>query len=158
DTCLRVDRFLMDNLQFKIKFFKPYEIKVRAPKEYVTKDNRYYLGCYRGDIQWKNSGEKKKHQYCYTNLPVIGYYVMNITSVMECCPYRHEPPDCGIPLFCIDSLVPVNDFILSAEAGSYYANRDLSGYLTLALIRDRYRTRVNLMGGVNEKAKFYGSL
>ncbi len=122
--CHQVDRFLMDHLDMKHRFFRSNKVTVRAERSYIDKSATYFEACdtftpleWRGirngrkwkrrhkNTRWQNFLAKifKKRRaklegrshYYYTELTYTRYLCLNqIVREMDCCIFGSEPSEC----------------------------------------------------------------
>ncbi|HBH07722.1 MAG TPA: hypothetical protein DDX92_14090 [Flavobacteriales bacterium] len=160
DTCVQVDRFLMENIQFKTSLFNRNSVKIRTPREYINLEDRYFIGCgFQNELVWDTKKGRRKQNYYYSRLPRHFNYISNITRVMDCCKNNPEPSECDRPLiFCRTLGEPDRSFILNAEIGSHYQQSTLTPYTGLGISKEGYFSRVSILAGTDIDLSFYGSL
>ncbi len=122
DKCLQVDRFLMNHLQAKRRWYHAYSTKVRVHRTYVDLNTTYYASCYMQKIEWRSTPSKRKwrrrkrnsawqrflnklfkkredklqnSEYLYTDLINRNDCLANITREMDCCMENMESSQCG---------------------------------------------------------------
>lgn len=160
DTCVQVDRFLMENIQFKTRLFNNKWVKIRAPREYVNIEDRYFIGCgFQNELVWETKKSRRKQNYYYSKLPRHFNYIANITRVMDCCKNNPEPSECDRPIiFCRTLGEPDRSFILNAEIGSHYQQSKFTPYAGLGISKEGFFSRVSILAGADIDLSFYGSL
>ncbi|UTW61044.1 OmpA family protein [bacterium SCSIO 12741] len=112
-TCDEIDRFLMRNLQFKKRWFKP-EYQVRAPALYIDENAVYRRSMGGSIIHWK---PVKKGKYFKTTLPGNRYFLSNILKEQKVCQFD----TCGNPnskiVKCRRLRTPARAFGFELEGG-----------------------------------------
>jgi hypothetical protein len=153
DTCKQVDRFLMDNIQFKSSFFNKRTIKIRVPKEYVDINANYYIGCnFKTKLKWQHQIGKKKQNYYYSTLPIYFDYISNIVKDMDCCKNNIEPSDCSLPIIrCRMMRGADKSFALMLDVGSYYQQSQVLAYGALGIYKDGDFSRTAFQMGIDNK-------
>lgn len=160
DTCAQVDRFLMENIQFRVRWFNHQWVTIRAPRVYVNLEDHYFIGCnFENEMIWETRKGKRKQNYFYSKLPLRFTYIENITRLMECCKSNPEPSQCDIPLIYIHEFgKPNSSFLLNLETGSYYQQLTVTPYAGLAISKENIYNRVSISAGTDIDFNFYGSL
>jgi hypothetical protein len=160
DTCVQVDRFLMENIQFRTRLFNNKWVKIRAPREYVNTEDRYFIGCgFQNELVWETKQSRRKQNYYYSRLPRRFNYIANITRVMDCCKNNPEPSECDRPMiYCRTLGEPDRSFILNAEIGSHYQQSTITPYAGLGISKEGLFSRVSILAGTDMDLSFYGSL
>jgi hypothetical protein len=166
DSCIQVDRFLMDNLQFKNVFLQQFYINVRVPREYVNTDDHYYIGCGLGkEVKWKTKKGRRKKNYYYSTLPTFfainGLFLSNITKVMECCKANPEPSECSKPLVsCGKGILEAEifPFKFNIEIGSHYQQNKMVPYAAIGKCFPLTFGRANFLVGTDINYSLYGSV
>ncbi|HYV90878.1 MAG TPA: hypothetical protein VE978_03810 [Chitinophagales bacterium] len=163
DTCIQLDRFLMENIQFKSILFNKRWVKIRSPREYVYLDDRYYIGYYIGcgldyQLSWETKKGKKHQNYYYSKLPVYFDRIANIIRVMDCCKFNAEPSECDSAIIFCRYLGEIDrSFILIAELGSHYQQNKISPYAGLGISKAGYFSEVRFLAGTDIDLSFYSS-
>lgn len=171
------DRFLMDNVQAKVRFFKKKEVNLRVPKMYVDESDKYYLNNDfsrselkpRQQLNWETKQGKRKQDYYFTTIQFVNDelpIIIRGSLTTECQnKYNLEGKDdsgssswgrikCGTHM-----IRPVTvGFQINADLGAFYQNDSLTGFLALGISHTTYRGLARLMGGINTHLGFYGSL
>ncbi|MBI1306765.1 MAG: OmpA family protein [Bacteroidetes bacterium] len=160
DTCQKIDRFLMENIQFKTQFFNANWVTVRAPREYVDIKDKYYIGCTDlNQLVWNTKKGKKEQKYYYTKLPVNINLVGNITRFMDCCKNNPQPSDCDSPLIGIRWLcLPKKRLFICMETGGLYSHSTWLPYTGLTLGEEDLYSRFSFLLGIDMKRRFCGSI
>ena len=160
DNCMQLDRFLMENIQVKTKLFNKKMIKIRAPKEFVDIEDKYYIGCsYDLPLYWETQSGRRKKNYYYSQLPHNNVYLKNIVRKMECCKANPEPSECekGI-IKCRTLMKGDKSFLLYGEAGNNYQFSENIPYLTFGVSKSGDYSQSMLLLGTDTKLNFYSSL
>lgn len=160
DSCIQVDRFLMDNIQLKTNIFNITSVKIRAPREYVNVEDRYFIGCgLQNELTWETKRARRKQNYYYLRLPRHFNYIANITRVMDCCKNKSEPSECDKPMiYCATLGVPDKSFVFNIEVGSNYQQSEYIPYAGLGISKEGLFSRVSILAGTDSDFGFYGSL
>ncbi len=161
DTCIQVDRFLMKNIQLKRQIFTINSIKVRAPKEYVNINDKYFIGCnFENELKWKTKNWRKRKNYFYTKIPRYPDRVANITRIMDCCKSNPEPSECNASLIKCDSRLltaPDRSFILNAKFGNHYLKSKHYPYMAIGISKEGLKGRLGVFLGTDIELSFYSS-
>jgi len=161
EKCLQVDRFLMDNLQFKNMIFKRDLAKVRVPREYIHTDEEYYISDYGNRlISWKTKRGRKKRNYYFTKLPIKDNFLLNITRKMECCKFISEHSGCGSSIIScggVRSNGPNRLINLNIEVGSYYQQSSFIPYAGINLDFYGFKNRINIVAGTDINLGFHSA-
>jgi hypothetical protein len=166
-NCRQVDRFLMENIQFKRIWFNNREINVRAPKEYVDINDHYFIGCdYTRELKWEMQKGRKHRYYYYTKLPISFNYVPNIVREMECCEAKPEPSQCDDHIYYCDCRggggggfqQPGTDLTLIAEIGTHFQKPGTAPYIAFGLSKSYEANYSNFMIGTDINLSLFGSL
>jgi hypothetical protein len=160
DKCLQVDRFLMKNIQFKMPWFNNRWAKIRAPREFVDPDDRYFIGCNSEiELKWETKKAKRKQNYYYSRLPRSFDHMANITRLMDCCKLKPEPSECDKALIFISDLgAPDNSFVFFAEPGCYFQQSKFTPYCGFGLSKEGNLLRGSFMIGTDIDLSLCGSL
>ena len=160
DTCIQVDRFLMENVQLKSSPFNNRSVKVRIPREYVNIDDKYFIGCgFQNELKWETKKGRKKKNYYYSEIPRYYNYIDNITRVMGCCKSNPEPSECDKSIiYCSTLREPDSSFILNAEIGNYYQQLTHSPYGAFGISKEGCFSRISIIAGTDIDLSFYSSL
>lgn len=160
DTFLQVDRFLMENLQFKTMLFNTRKVHVRVPKEYVTIEDHYYIGCNSTNmLQWDTRAGRRKKNYYYTELPIYFNYLGNITRTMDDCKLDPSPSECDKGIInCHQDCGGggATHFIL--EVGSNSQQKTIVPYLGVGLFKTDNINQARLLIGTQVNLGLYGSI
>ena len=150
-TCHQVDRFLMDNIQIKTGLFNKKSVQVRAPREYIHINDRYILGCeLKKTLIWNTRKGKRKQLYYYSELPLIGTKVTNITRMMDCCEADPEPSECEkTRIQCATLGNPSGPWTLNAEVGSELWAKDWAAYAGLGVFKEGLYARSSFLLGMD---------
>ena len=161
DTCIQVDRFLMANIQYKpFPFRRRKKARIRAPREYVDLNSRYFIGCgQQEELVWTTKRGYFRKQYYFARLPWYDdYSLWNITRMMSCCRARHEPSDCDLrtcePVPCVSV---GEDAFLNLEIGNNLYVDQARPYAMVGVVKEFSGHRFTLMGGTDTDWGFYGS-
>jgi len=160
DTCIQVDRFLMENIQFQTRLFNNKWVKIRTPREYVNIEDRYFIGCgFQNELVWDSKKGRKQQNYYYSRLPRHFNYIVNITRVMDCCKNNPEPSECDKPMiYCRTLGEPDRSFMLNAEFGSHYQQSTITPYAGFGISKEGYFSRVSILAGTDIDLSLCGSL
>ena len=164
NSCIQVDRFLMDHLQFKKTFLSASLVNIRVPREYVTIEDQYYIGCGLSHrLKWEIKKGKRKKIYYYSKLPKYytprGNYLVNITKISECCKSKPDPSECDAALVsCGGDGGGSLPFGFNIEAGNYYQQKTMMPYAAIGKSVRFFYSRVNFLVGTDTKRSFYSSL
>lgn len=166
------DRFLSDNLQYKIRFFGKDKVKIRVPRMYVDESDTYYYTHIFSDIYrdnayfsdtvcWKTKRGKRRQNYLFAELPVKSDFIPKIirsrkTSTCKNV-YKGSSKDahrigCGTR----GSDVVVG-FQFNVNTGAFYQNDTLTGFLAIGISQTSKNGLAQLMGGINTLGGLYGS-
>lgn len=152
----RVDRFLMNNMQYKVSFFNRKTVKARVPREYVNLEDNYYLG---KKIEWKTKGGKKNKNYYFIDLSLHGSRISNILREMEYCEIPAPSYSWYGDIYCATNnfhKMPTR-FAFTAEVGSYYQQSELIPYIAIGSTRAGYHHWLYLLAGTDIDLGLYGS-
>ena len=160
DTCLQVDRFLMENIQFKTILFNDRWVRIRVPREYVNIKDKYFIACNtETEIVWKTKNRRRKRNYYFTRLPKHFNVIANITRIMDCCKYNSEPSECNKPKISCQSFGSSDkSFILNAEIGNHYQQSTISPYAAIGISKEGDFTRFSFLTGTDNDLSLYSSL
>ncbi len=160
DSCIQVDRFLMENIQFKPLFFNKKKVSIRAPREFVLLEDRYYMGCgFHNKLLWETKKAKRKRSYYYSKLTRNYNAISNITRVMDCCKNDPEPSACDKSIIQCASLgVPDSSFVLNAEIGSHHQQSTLTPYFGIGISKEGWFNRFSLFAGTDLDLRFQAAL
>lgn len=168
DTIIRVipqyypDVFLMENMQLNIGLFGG-KIKLRAPKEYVNLNEKYYLGTdptgsvVNYPIEWTEKNGRKKEDYYFSTIRtplLVPFYVKKMGYTTICLNdysymnYRIPPFFCGFRGASGLSLAT------SVQVGAFYHNDSLTSFIAAGF----YFKGLNLSAGINHHGGLYSSL
>ena len=161
DNCIQVDRFLMENIQLKSQLFTVNSIKVRAPKEYVNINDKYFIGCnFDDELKWKTKTWRKRKNYYYAKIPLYLNRVANITRIMDCCKQNPEPSQCNSSLIMCNSRLltpPDRSFILNTKFGNHYLKSKHYPYMAIGISKEGLKGRLGVFAGVDIELSFYSS-
>jgi len=159
DSCIQVDRFLMNNIQFRRILFNNKMIRVRAPREFVNLEDRYYIGCgLKNRLIWEIKESGRKKNYYFSKLTINNTYsyrfIDNITRVMDCCKSNPEPSECNHPFVKCSILEgPSRNYYLNLDIGSYYQKTESIRYAKIGISKAGEYSQMYLMGGVDKDLK-----
>ena len=150
----------------KYGFFNQNQLKIRAPREYVDLDETYQYhfpgpANKSGIVEWETKRGKRKRDYYYLNLPVEGNVFPNFSksrTVGRCIstwPGIGNGDDGYWSCGGIGHSVP--HFEANLEAGAYYQNDSLTGFIALGVSQTTKNTYAALLGGINTYKRFYGN-
>jgi hypothetical protein len=150
----------MKNIQFKMPWFNNRWAKIRAPREYVDPDDRYFIGCNsENELKWEVKRGKRKHNYYYSQLPRYFDYMANITRLMDCCKLKPEPSECDKPLIFISLLeAPNHEFTFFAEPGCYFQQSKFTPYFGLGISKEGDLLKGGLMIGTDIDLSLCGAI
>lgn len=167
------DRFLADNMQYKIKFFGKDKVIIRAPRMYVDEMDTYYQTSYDWDIYnsnanlsddsivWETKRGKRKQDYLFAELPVRSNYppiIIRARTTSICVDKKYGSGDDSRRwLGCMHFDEMEVEFQLNINAGAFYQNDSLTGFLAFGVSHTTENGFAQLMGGINTFGGFYGS-
>ncbi len=169
-TAYYADRFLTDNLQIKVRFFKQNELKIRAPRMYVDESDAYYLNWnaiakeFSPDeidrVNWETKLGKRKQDYYFSEVPFKGDQMGNLMRGRKTTECRNVDTGgsgrrwlgCGTRWSDV-----VVGFQFNLDAGAFYQIDTVTGFLALGISHTTKKGYARLMGGMNTFAGFYGS-
>lgn len=169
------DYFLNDNVQLKSHLFKRKVEKFRVPREFVDPAETSYAYLYRDEnyqsmtvVSWEEKKSKRKQDYYFAEIRTRGATTVRFmkTGLETYCPYTDtlkrkayfydRGMNCGTGNNRDDrGKKPVSPAL---EAGVFYHNDSLTGFLALALRYEESRSLFALSAGLNTRLGFYGSL
>lgn len=171
-TAYYSDRFLADNMQYKIRIFGKDKVKVRVPRMYVDESDTYYYthvfsdiysenSAFTDVIAWNTKRGKRRQNYFFAELPFKSDFIPKIirsrkTSICKNVYEGSGEDSRGIPCGTRWSDVVVG-FQLNVNAGAFYQNDTLTGFLALGISQTSKNGLAQLMGGINTFGGFYGS-
>lgn len=160
DSSLKIDHFLMQNIQFRYKLFKTKKIEIRTPRDYINIDEDYY---YMSDplslIKWETKKGRNKKQYYFATLPIIDDHVLNIGRKMLYCKYnKHIPFFSNKYLKCLLISSNMGEWKLASEIGTYYQIKTFIHYAGFSIDYEQEKHRFNLVTGLDFDLNFYNSL
>jgi hypothetical protein len=159
DKYLHLDTFLMRKIQFKVPFLIKNRVNIRAPKEYVHIEDTYFIGCSLTDtLNWKTKKAKRKQNYYYAHLPVVGGYVSNISRLMSDCQHAPEPSQCGKPMYSGAKFVIDKSFLLNAEIGARYFASKIAAYAGIVFSKEWEYSRISAQIALEHNLCYHGSL
>lgn len=159
DTCLQVDRVVMENMQFRTLFNIKNFVSVRVPRQYIFPDTAYYIGCDTSTrVKWKNKRGQRHVLFYYARLPRYPNYIPSISRMMSCCKNNAESSECDKPaLFCEPLEEPGGSFLLNAEIGSHYHPSAIKAYAGIGISKESTNFRYSVLAGTDNDLGFYGA-
>lgn len=132
DSCIQVDYFLMQNMQYRFFWFRNRHTQIRVPKLYVNPKLPYFYACEHSQtVEWKVRKAKRFRDYYIADMPInwANYTVPNISRDMECCGEKPIPTECHKPMVGVGCLVFPNGLFLPAiETGIIRPHQGPSAY------------------------------
>jgi hypothetical protein len=164
------DLFLLDNAQVKTPFLRRKQVRIRVPKEYVDPADSYYYSrraytTYSSNsFQWEEKRGRRRQNYYYAEFPVVDGeipYIQKKRLVSRCVVTTRRDltgntgwMNCGTRW---GSRLDIG-FRLNLEAGAFYHNDTLTGFLVAGISHATQRSSTSLQAGINTHVGFYGSL
>ncbi|MNJ88749.1 OmpA family protein [compost metagenome] len=169
------DYFLNDNVQLKSHVFKRRVEKFRVPREFIDPTETTYAYLYRDEnyqsmttVSWEEKKSKRKQDYYFAEIRTRGATTVRFmkTGLETYCPYPdtlkrksyfHDNwMNCGTGNDRSDrGKKPLSP---SLEAGVFYHNDSLTGFVALAARYETGRSLLSLSAGLNTRLGFYGAL
>lgn len=162
------DRFLMDNLQIKVRFLKRNELKIRAPRMYVDESDDYYHTWSNFEaspdkshkMEWDTKKGKRRQDYFFAEIPYVGdemTYLVRGRKTTEC----RNVLEAGTDDYSIKCGTRWSDvvvgFQINLDAGAFYQTDVLTGFLAVGISHTTENGYARLMGGINTFGGLYGS-
>ncbi|MCL2131739.1 MAG: hypothetical protein FWH36_04705 [Lentimicrobiaceae bacterium] len=156
---MHLDTFLMRKIQFKFPFLRKNRVNIRAPKEYVDIEDNYFVGCYFSNtLNWKTKKGKRKQDYYYSYLPVLGGHVFNIARLMSDCKHAPELSQCDKSVYSGASFAIYKSFLFNVEIGSRYFASKITAYAGLGASKEWEYSRIAAQFALEYNLRFHGSL